>query len=81
MIIKNDAPINWGMTFQDSGSVIAEGIIRFHNILLIYSTVIIIVVIWMTTMTIIRFKSNKLIEKYSNHSVTIEIIWTINENN
>lgn len=33
------------MTFQDSGSVIAEGIIRLHNILIIYSTIIIIVVI------------------------------------
>jgi len=56
MRLKNDAPINWGMGFQDSGSAIAEGIVRLHNILIIYSIVILVVVLWMTTMTIIRFK-------------------------
>ena len=84
MLIKNDAPQNWGTGFQDSGSAIAEGLVRLHNILIIYSIVILVVVLWMTTMTVIRFKKNKLIEKYSNHSVTVEIIWTISatrENN
>ena len=76
-MIRNDAPENWEITFQDSGSVVGEGIVRLYEILMIYSTIIIIVVIWMTIVTIIRFKKNKIIERYSNHSVMIEIIWTI----
>ena len=76
-IIYNDAPRDWGITFQDNGSLIGEGITKLHNRIMIYIILILIVVIWITTVTIIRFKKNKIIEKYSNHSVTIEIIWTI----
>ena len=77
MRVRNDAPYNWNINFQDTGSLIGEGIINLHNRVITYSIVIMIVVLYMMTVTIIRYRNNKIVEKYSNHSTSIEIIWTI----
>jgi cytochrome c oxidase subunit 2 len=74
----NDAPEPWQLGFQDPGTPIMEGIIEFHNNLMFYITLIVVVVSWILARCIIFYNSeaNKESEMFT-HSTPLEIIWTI----
>jgi len=72
-MLRNDAPINWNIGFQDSGSLISEAIIGLHNKIMGYSVLILTVVVYLTIRVIGRYKDNKIVEAYSNHSASLEI--------
>lgn len=67
------------LSFQDPASPVMEGIINFHNEVMIYLTFVLLGVFWIMVETIREYsKSNKLIaHKYMIHGTWLEIIWTI----
>lgn len=78
-IFKWDVPAFYQFGFQDSASPVMEGIVNFHNYVMIFISFIVAGVIWMLTAIIIEYaKSNRVIShKYLVHGTTIEIVWTI----
>jgi cytochrome c oxidase subunit 2 len=66
----------WQINFQDPATPILEGIIDFHNDLMILLTVIGVAVFWVLGRAIVLFENNP---KPSNvvHGTTLEMIWTI----
>jgi cytochrome c oxidase subunit 2 len=67
------------LSFQDPASPIMEGIINFHNEVMIYLTFIMLGVFWIMIESIREYsKTKKLIShKYMIHGTWLEIIWTI----
>ena len=67
------------LSFQDPASPVMEGIINFHNEVMIYLTFVLLGVFWIMFETIREYsKSQKLIShKYMIHGTWLEIIWTI----
>lgn len=57
----NDAPEPYQIGFQDSASPIAEGINSIHNEIIYYLVVILVLICWIMTSIVVRFKegSNK----------------------
>lgn len=78
-IIKWDVSEIYQYGFQDSASPVMEGIINFHNYVMIYLTFIVVAVYWITTALILEFSKHKRViaHKYLTHGTTIEILWTI----
>jgi len=76
---KFDVVENYMLGFQDSGSVVMEEIINFHNFVMIYLVFIITSVIWILIQIINRFNKSKrfISHKYMIHGSLIEIIWTL----
>jgi len=66
----------WQINFQDPATPILEGIIDFHNDLMILLTVIGVAVFWVLGRAWVLFENNP---KPSNvvHGTTLEMIWTI----
>jgi cytochrome c oxidase subunit 2 len=66
----------WQMGFQDPATPVLEGIIDFHNDLMILLTVIGIAVFWVLGRAVVLFEGNS---NPSNvvHGTTLEMIWTI----
>ena len=78
-IIKWDVGEAYQLGFQDSASPVMEGIVNFHNYVMIYIAFILAGVLWMLSSILVEFsKGNRVIShKYLVHGTTIEIIWTI----
>jgi cytochrome c oxidase subunit 2 len=73
-----DAPEPWQTGFQDPATPSVEGMIHFHNYLLLFLIVIGMIVFWLLYKVIITF-NNKVsfkAEKFT-HSSVLEIVWTI----
>jgi len=75
--IWNDAPEPWQIGFQDSASKTMEGIDQLHDDIFMYLIILLTLVSWMLTASLIRFKNNKLSAKFMSHGTTLELIWTI----
>jgi len=73
-----DAPESWQFGLQDPATPIVEGMLFFHNYLMLFLIVIGFFVCWMLIRVIKLFNeiSNKS-PKIFNHSSFLEIIWTI----
>lgn len=78
-IIKWDVSEAYQLGFQDPASPVMEGIVNFHNYVMIYIVFIVVGSFWMLTSILIEYsKSNRVIShKYLIHGTTIEIIWTV----
>lgn len=78
-IIKWDVMEPYQLGFQDAASPVMEGIINFHNYVMIYLTFIVVGTYWLLTTIIMEFRKDKRVisHKYLTHGTTIEIIWTI----
>jgi len=73
-----DAAENWALSFQDPATPIMEGIINFHNHIMIFLTVIVVFVSWLMARAIILFEENKNPTPVKfTHSTPLEVVWTI----
>lgn len=72
-----DASENWQLSFQDPATPVMEGIINFHNDLMLILVSIVTFVFWILFRCIFFFEKskNKIPQKFV-HGTTIEIIWT-----
>lgn len=71
-----DTPRPWQIGFQDPATPIMEGIIDFHNHLMFFLILILILVCWILANIISRFSNNQDIAKFS-HAALLEIVWTL----
>jgi cytochrome c oxidase subunit 1 len=74
-----DAPMPWGLYFQDSASPQMEALVELHNNIMFYLSAILFSVGWIL-LSVIRnyvYPYNKISNKYLNHGTLIELIWTI----
>jgi cytochrome c oxidase subunit II len=74
-----DAPIAWGLFFQDSASPQMEGIVEIHNYIMYFLTAILISVGWILIHNIRTYiyTASPISHKYLRHGTLIELIWTI----
>ena len=74
-----DAAENWQLSFQDPSTPVMDEIIKFHHIVMIYLTFIIVAVLWIIIESVRNFTRNKRLisHKFLIHGATLEIIWTI----
>jgi cytochrome c oxidase subunit 2 len=74
-----DAPVSWGLYFQDAASPSFEGIVDLHNRIMFYLVIISFGVSWvmLSVMTNFNYSSNKLVYRHLNHGTLIELIWTV----
>jgi len=72
-----DAPEAWQINLQDPATPEVEGMLFFHNYLLLFLTIISIFVVWMLYIVIIKFNEvvNSKPQKFTHYSL-LEIIWT-----
>jgi cytochrome c oxidase subunit 2 len=73
-----DASEPWQLGFQDPATPVVEGMIDFHNYIMIFIIAIGIFVVWMLYQVIVFFneEAHPLSEKFT-HSSLLEIVWTI----
>ena len=78
-IISLDAPMPWGIYFQDSATPQMEGLIELHDNIMFYLVLILFSVSWIMFSIIKNFINTKtaISHKYLNHGTLIELIWTI----
>jgi len=74
---RRDAPRPWQMGFQEPGTPIAEGIIRFHHDMMFVLVRVSVFVAWMMGRCVRHFNE----EKNGNpsnvvHGTVIEVVWT-----
>jgi cytochrome c oxidase subunit 2 len=73
-----DAAKNWALSFQNPATPVMEGIVNFHNHIMIFLTVIVIFVAWLMIRAIILFdESINTKPIFFTHHTSLEIIWTI----
>jgi len=74
-----DAPISWGIYFQDSASPQMEGLIELHDNIMYYLVIILFSVGWILLSIVRNYVSTKspISHKYLNHGTLIELIWTV----
>lgn len=79
LIMKLDAPVAWGLYFQDSATPQMEGLVELHDNIMYYLVVILFGVGWVLVSIIKNFiqSSSPIAHKYLNHGTLIELIWTI----
>jgi cytochrome c oxidase subunit 2 len=83
-IIKNfpvtfcDAAEPWQFGVQDPATPIIEGMLHFHNYLMIFLVAVVLFVFWMLGQVITYFnaETNPVSQKFT-HSSILEIVWTI----
>lgn len=77
--VQFDAPVAWGIYFQDSATPQMEGLIELHDNIMYYLVLILFVVGWVLFSIIRNFAAAKapISHKYLNHGTLIELIWTI----
>lgn len=77
--IYMDAPVAWGIYFQDSATPQMEGLVELHDNIMYYLVVILFSVGWVLFSIIRNFaeKRSPISHKYLNHGTLIELIWTI----
>ena len=78
VITTCDAPEAWQLGFQDPATPAVEGMIFFHNYIMLFLIVIGLFTVWMLYKIVISFNEEtfKKSEKFT-HSSILEIIWTI----
>ena len=80
-IAKNycDAPMAWGLYFQDSASPQMEALVELHNNIMFYLVITLFGVGWILLTVVRNYVSSKspISNKYLNHGTLIELIWTI----
>ena len=78
-MIRWDVPVNYQLGFQDSASPVMEGIINFHNYVMVFISFIVTGVVYILFFTCVEFAKSKsfISHKYLTHGTLIEIIWTI----
>jgi cytochrome c oxidase subunit 2 len=73
-----DAPEAWQIGIQDPASPAAEGMISFHNLLVLLISFIGVFVLWMLIYIVYYFNDKKnLVATKFTHSNMLEITWTI----
>jgi len=73
-----DAPENYQITIQDPASSTVEGMIHFHDYLLLFLIIIAVFVFWMLYKVVVDFdKDINHAPQIFTHSSLLEIIWTI----
>lgn len=77
--LKLDAPVSWGIYFQDSATPQMEGLIELHDIIMYYLVIILFGVSWILFSIVYNYVNTKspISHKYLNHGTLIELIWTI----
>jgi cytochrome c oxidase subunit II len=77
--ISLDAPVAWGLYFQDSATPQMEGLVELHDNVMYYLVLILFGVGWVLFSIIRNFIESKapISHKYLNHGTLIELIWTI----
>jgi cytochrome c oxidase subunit 2 len=73
-----DAAESWQLGNQDPATPTFEGMLHFHNYLMIFLVGVVLFIMWMLGRVIVYFnvKSNPESQKFT-HSSILEIIWTI----
>ena len=73
-----DASEPWQLGIQDPATPILEGMIHFHNYLMIFMIAVGLFVFWMLIQVVRLFSSeiNPISQKFT-HSSLLEIVWTI----
>jgi cytochrome c oxidase subunit 2 len=76
---KWDACGAYQLGFQKSASPVMEGIVNFHNYVMIFIVFIVVGVVFMLFSILREYSKNVKVvsHKYLVHGTTIEIIWTI----
>lgn len=79
-----DAPKFWQIGFQDPATPIMEGIIDFHNHLMLFLVPVTIFVIWLLyrCLSYYAYQGNvrtslSFYDEYFTHSTLLEVVWTI----
>jgi len=77
--IYMDAPVAWGIYFQDSATPQMEGLVELHDNIMYYLVIILFSVGWVMFSIVRNFAAKKspISHKYLNHGTLIELIWTI----
>jgi group I intron endonuclease len=70
-----DAPVSWGLYFQDAASPSFEGIVDLHNRIMFYLVIISFGVSWvmLSVMTNFNYSSNKLVYRHLNHGKYVPV--------
>jgi cytochrome c oxidase subunit II len=76
-ILFFDAPVAWGLYFQDSATPQMEGLIELHDNVMYYLVLILFAVGWVLFSIMWNFVGERMSHKYLNHGTVIELIWTI----
>lgn len=74
----SDAAYRWQIGFQDPATPIMEGIINFHNHIMLFLVGIGVFVFWLLSRCLILYNNerNKVIDNFT-HSTILEVVWTI----
>ena len=77
-ITSCDAAEPWQLGLQDPATPAMEGMIDFHNYIMVFITVIAVFVLWMMVKILVSFNEdvNPTSVKFT-HSSLLEIVWTI----
>jgi len=78
-ILFNDAPLPWGLYFQDSATPQMEGLVELHDTIMFYLIIILFAVAWMMLSVFWSYThtASPISHKYLSHGTLIELIWTI----
>ena len=78
-LVNFDAPVAWGIYFQDSATPQMEGLVELHDNIMYYLVIILFAVAWIMLSIVRNFVETKspISHKYLNHGTLIELIWTI----
>jgi cytochrome c oxidase subunit 2 len=74
-----DAAESWQLGVQDPATPIIEGMLHFHNYLMIFLVTITLFIFWMLGQVVTYFResvNNPVSQKFT-HSSILEIVWTI----
>jgi cytochrome c oxidase subunit 2 len=73
-----DSAVAWQLGMQDPATPVAEGILHFHDDLMIVLVFVVVFVAWMLGRAVYHFRGEKnLIADGVVHGTMIEIIWTL----
>ena len=74
-----DAPMAWGMYFQDTASPQMEALVELHDNIMFYLVIILFAVGWILASAATKFIYTKTIlnNKYVSHGTLVELIWTV----
>jgi cytochrome c oxidase subunit II len=77
--LNMDAPMAWGIYFQDSATPQMEGLVELHDNIMYYLVIILFAVGWILLSIVRNYVNTKspISHKYLNHGTLIELIWTI----
>ena len=76
-IASCDAPEPWQLGASDPATPAMEGMIDFHNYLMIFVIAIGIFVLWMLYKLTVNFPEVHPVSEKFTHSSLLEIVWTI----